>query len=148
MCLASLSLDDAHDLHRVVVDVLANDRALADYLTAEVLSRLPEDAREFMLSTYVVDAGCRDLADRLTGRNVAVARLPAGSLTWGGGATRSTWLSPPMTPRWPALTKHRRRWKAEALIPTIGASTLSGRSRCSTGHALPLTRVGQPPATC
>jgi LuxR family maltose regulon positive regulatory protein len=75
MRLAALSLDENHDPDGFVVDFLANDRGVADYLTAEVLSRLPADARAFMLSTSVVDAVCGDLAYRLTGRSDAAALL-------------------------------------------------------------------------
>jgi LuxR family maltose regulon positive regulatory protein len=68
MQLAALSMAST-DPADFVADFLADDRAVRDYLTEEVLARLPRAWREFMICTSVVDSICGDLANRLTGRS-------------------------------------------------------------------------------
>jgi LuxR family maltose regulon positive regulatory protein len=68
--LAALTLqrctDDA-ERSRAVADFAGDSRAVADYLVAEVLDRLPEDLRRFLLQTSVVERVDAGLAERLTG---------------------------------------------------------------------------------
>ncbi len=68
--LAALSLqrctDDA-ERAQVVTDFAGDSRAVADYLVAEVLDRLPEDLRRFLLLTSVVERVDAGLAEQLTG---------------------------------------------------------------------------------
>jgi LuxR family maltose regulon positive regulatory protein len=68
--LAALSLqrctDDA-ERARAVADFAGDNRAVADYLVAEVLDRLPEDLRRFLLQTSVVERVDAGLAEHLTG---------------------------------------------------------------------------------
>ncbi|MEJ2359602.1 MAG: LuxR C-terminal-related transcriptional regulator [Deinococcales bacterium] len=73
--LAALSIGSSEDSAEFVADFLANDRVVEEYLTAEVLARVPDAWREFMLSTSVVDSVCGDLANRLTGRDDGGAML-------------------------------------------------------------------------
>ncbi len=68
MRLAALSLRGHSEPGRFLVEFAGTDRAVADYLIAEVLARLPEDSREFMLRTCLVDELSPELADALTGR--------------------------------------------------------------------------------
>ncbi len=68
MRLAALSLRGHSDPGRFLADFAGTDRAVADYLIAEVLARLPKDSREFMLRTSLVDELNPELADALTGR--------------------------------------------------------------------------------
>ncbi|GIJ72621.1 LuxR C-terminal-related transcriptional regulator [Virgisporangium ochraceum] len=49
------------------IDDLAGDHGVADYLTREVLARLPPDVRTFLTRTSVLDEVCADLATALTG---------------------------------------------------------------------------------
>ncbi len=65
--LAALSLRGHPEPARFLAEFAGTDRAVADYLIAEVLARLPEDNREFMLHTCLVDAVSPELADALTG---------------------------------------------------------------------------------
>ena len=67
MRLAALSLRGHPEPARFLAEFAGTDRAVADYLIAEVLARLPEDNREFMLHTCLVDAVSPELADALTG---------------------------------------------------------------------------------
>ena len=68
--LAALTLqrctDDA-ERARAVSDFAGDSRAVADYLVAEVLDRLPEDLRRFLLQTSVVERVDAGLAEHLTG---------------------------------------------------------------------------------
>ncbi len=65
--LAALSLRGHPEPGRFLAEFAGTDRAVADYLIAEVLARLPQDTREFMLRTCLVDAVSPELADALTG---------------------------------------------------------------------------------
>ncbi len=65
--LAALSLRGHPEPGRFLAEFAGTDRAVADYLIAEVLARLPVDNREFMLHTCLVDAVSPELADALTG---------------------------------------------------------------------------------
>ncbi|HXB65232.1 MAG TPA: LuxR C-terminal-related transcriptional regulator [Solirubrobacteraceae bacterium] len=67
VCMAALSLREHPEPARFLADFAGTDRAVADYLIAEVLARLPAPTREFMLHTCVVDAVSPELADALTG---------------------------------------------------------------------------------
>jgi LuxR family maltose regulon positive regulatory protein len=68
MRLAALSLRGHSAPGRFLAEFAGTDRAVADYLIAEVLARLPEDSRDFMLRTCLVDELSAELADALTGR--------------------------------------------------------------------------------
>jgi LuxR family transcriptional regulator, maltose regulon positive regulatory protein len=65
--LAALSLEGQADPHHFVTQLAGEDRTIADYLTGEVLERQPEELRDFLLRTCVVDELSGDLADALTG---------------------------------------------------------------------------------
>ena len=68
--LAALTLQrctDNAERARAVADFAGDSRAVADYLVAEVLDRLPEDLRRFLLQTSVVERVDAGLAEHLTG---------------------------------------------------------------------------------
>ena len=68
--LAALTLQrctDDDERARAVSDFAGDSRAVADYLVAEVLDRLPEDLRRFLLLTSVVERVDAGLAEHLTG---------------------------------------------------------------------------------
>ncbi len=65
--LAALSLQGRDDPERFVSRFAGDDRAVGDYLLAEVLDRQPPALRAFLLRTSIVDRVCGDLADALTG---------------------------------------------------------------------------------
>jgi LuxR family maltose regulon positive regulatory protein len=52
-----------------------DDRAVADYLASEVLDSLPEETRDFLVATSVVDRICGGLADAITGEDTGAATL-------------------------------------------------------------------------
>ena len=65
--IAALSARGERDMETFVETFAGDDRALADYLVAEVLGRQPQRLRDFLLRTSVVDRLGPDLADALTG---------------------------------------------------------------------------------
>ena len=65
--LAGLSLRGEADPDAFVAEFAGDDRAIADYLTGEVLAGLPPATRELLLCTSIAGRICGDLADALTG---------------------------------------------------------------------------------
>ncbi len=65
--LAGISLRGEADPAAVVAEFAGDDRAIADYLTGEVLAGLPAPTRELLLRTSIVGRVCGSLADALTG---------------------------------------------------------------------------------
>lgn len=66
--LAAVSLRGHPQPARFLADFSGNDRAVADYLVAEVLARVGSEQREFLLRSSVVETISPPLADALTGR--------------------------------------------------------------------------------
>lgn len=73
--LAALSLHGHPEPTRFLAEFAGTDRAIADYLISEVLTRMPEDRREFMLRTCLVDTVNPELADVLTEREGGTVTL-------------------------------------------------------------------------
>jgi LuxR family transcriptional regulator, maltose regulon positive regulatory protein len=67
--LAALSLQDHPDPGEFLAQFSGSSRTVADYLLEEILGRLPEEARAFLLHTSVVEQLSGELADALTGRS-------------------------------------------------------------------------------
>src|SRR3954470_10541160 len=67
--LAALSLQGRSDPEHFVSRFAGDDRAVGDYLLAEVLDRQSPELRDFLLRTSIVDRVCGDLADALTGES-------------------------------------------------------------------------------
>ena len=65
--LAGLSLRGEADPDAFVAEFAGDDRAIADYLTGEVLAGLPAPTRELLLRTSIAGRICGSLADALTG---------------------------------------------------------------------------------
>ncbi len=73
--LAALSLADTKDRHAAVTSFAGDQRAVADYLFAEVLRQQPAELREFLLATCVPEELNAELAQHLSGRADAGAVL-------------------------------------------------------------------------
>lgn len=69
--LAALALSESADHTATIDSFVETDRAVADYLVGEVLSKLPADVQEFLLRTSVCEALTVELASELTGRDDA-----------------------------------------------------------------------------
>ena len=65
--LAGLSLRSEPDRDAFIAEFAGDDRAVADYLTGEVLADLPAVPRELLLRTSILERVCGELADALTG---------------------------------------------------------------------------------
>jgi LuxR family transcriptional regulator, maltose regulon positive regulatory protein len=92
--LAGLALAGEADAEAFVAGFAGDDRAVADYLTGEVLEGQPAATREFLLRTSVVDRLCGALADALCG-------AANGAFTLDRLARSGMFLSP---------LDRRRRW--------------------------------------
>jgi LuxR family maltose regulon positive regulatory protein len=66
--LAALSLQDHPDPEGFIAGFAGTSRVVADFLLEEVLGRLPEQDRTFLLHTSVVERVSGELANALTGR--------------------------------------------------------------------------------
>jgi len=66
--LAAISLADHPDPERFVAQFSGNDRTVAEYLIAEMLERQPDDVKDLLLRTSLLDRVNGELADLLTGR--------------------------------------------------------------------------------
>ena len=67
--LAALSLRGRSDVSDFIARFAGDDRYLVDYLVEEVLAHQPEQVREFLLQTAVLDRLAGPLCDALTGRD-------------------------------------------------------------------------------
>jgi LuxR family maltose regulon positive regulatory protein len=67
--LAALSLADHPDPERFVAEFSGSDRAVAEYLIAEMLERQSADVQDLLLRTSLLDRVNGELADMLTGRS-------------------------------------------------------------------------------
>jgi LuxR family maltose regulon positive regulatory protein len=66
--LAVISLNDHADPERFVAEFSGTDRAIGEYLMAEMLERQPSEVQSMLLRTSLVDRMNGDLADLLAGR--------------------------------------------------------------------------------
>jgi LuxR family transcriptional regulator, maltose regulon positive regulatory protein len=73
--MVALSLERVEDPQGFVEDFDGDDRSVADYLSGEVLARMPEDVVDFLLRTCVAEELNDDLAAELSGRPDAGALL-------------------------------------------------------------------------
>jgi LuxR family transcriptional regulator, maltose regulon positive regulatory protein len=67
--LAALSMRDREDVSGFVETFSGSNRDVLDFLAEEVLDRQPEEVREFLLNTSVLERMSAPLCDALTGRN-------------------------------------------------------------------------------
>lgn len=73
--LAALSLQGCADTHRFITSLTGNHHYIVDYLTEEVLQRLPAEVERFLLQTAVLDRLCAPLCDAVTEQSDAQDRL-------------------------------------------------------------------------
>ena len=66
--LAAISLAGHPDPERFVAEFSGSDRTVAEYLLAEMLDRQPDDVKDLLLRTSLLDRVNGELADLLTGR--------------------------------------------------------------------------------
>ena len=73
--LAALSLQGREDVAGFIAGFAGDDRYVVDYLVEEVLGRQPDDVRDFLLQTSVLDRLSGPLCDAVTGRRGGKAML-------------------------------------------------------------------------
>ena len=81
--LAALSMQGREDVAAFIAGFAGDDRYIVDYLAEEVLNRQPEDVRQFLLETSVLDRLTGPLCDAVTGQiggKAMLARLERGNL--------------------------------------------------------------------
>jgi LuxR family transcriptional regulator, maltose regulon positive regulatory protein len=66
--LAAIALTDRPDPERFVAEFSGSNRTVAEYLLAEMLERQPDDVRDLLLRTSLLDRVNGELADLLTGQ--------------------------------------------------------------------------------
>jgi LuxR family transcriptional regulator, maltose regulon positive regulatory protein len=74
---AALSLRGQSDVAGVVAMFSGSHRYVLDYLTEEVLERQPEQVRQFLLETSIMERLCGPLCDAVTGRTYGQPMLEA-----------------------------------------------------------------------
>jgi LuxR family transcriptional regulator, maltose regulon positive regulatory protein len=67
--LAAISLAGHPDAERFVAEFSGSERTVAEYLIAEMLERQPDDVKDLLLRTSLLDRVNGELADLLTGRS-------------------------------------------------------------------------------
>ncbi|MEA2602916.1 MAG: hypothetical protein QOF89_3908 [Acidobacteriota bacterium] len=75
--MAALSLQGRRDAAAFIAQFTGSHRFVLDYLTDEVLSRLPESTRDFLLRTSILERLCGPLADAVRGGEADEDRTPA-----------------------------------------------------------------------
>ncbi len=73
--LAALSLQSHQDVHGFIQEFAGDHRYIVDYLVEEVLRRQPEDIRNFLLETSILDRLNGPLCDAVTSQLESKARL-------------------------------------------------------------------------
>ena len=74
--LAGLSLQGQVDAHAIVEKLAGDDRQIGEYLH-DVLAEQPDDRREFLLKTSILERLCPSLCDAVTGGTDAAEQLRA-----------------------------------------------------------------------
>jgi LuxR family transcriptional regulator, maltose regulon positive regulatory protein len=76
MRLAAISMDGHDDPDQFVKELVTEDSAVTGYLVDEVLAAQPEQIREFLLRTSILDRISEGVADELAGDGQAAGILP------------------------------------------------------------------------
>ena len=163
--LAALSLAAHPDPERFVADFSGTDRAVAEYLLAEMLDRQPGDVQDLLLRTCLLDRVNGELADLLTGRpgserilleledaNAFVVSLDP-QRTWFRyhhlfGDLLRLELRRTLPDQVPALHRRAAEWLSEhgqvvdAIRHTQAAGDWSDASRLLAGHSFSLMLDG------
>jgi LuxR family transcriptional regulator, maltose regulon positive regulatory protein len=73
--LAALSLQDRPDVDAFIKDFAGDNRHVVDYLTTEILNRLPERVRRFLVRTSILEKFSSSLCDEVVGEEGSAAIL-------------------------------------------------------------------------
>jgi LuxR family maltose regulon positive regulatory protein len=75
--LAALSMQGREDVHGFIQAFAGDHRYVVDYLVEEVLQHQPQDVRNFLLQTSILDRLSGSLCDAVTSQGASSARLEA-----------------------------------------------------------------------
>ena len=160
--LAVISLSDHPDPERFVAEFSGGDRAVGEYLLAEMLERQPSEVQSMLLRTSLVDRINGELADVLAGRSGSEQMLleleEANAFVVSLDAQR-TWfryhqlladflrleLRRTLADEVPELHRRAARWFADHGDVVDGRATHArGRrlARCRAASRRPLVQVG------
>ena len=166
--LAALSLADHADPERFVAEFSGSARTVAAYLLAEVLDRQPDDVRDLLLRTSILDRVNSELADVLTGRpgseRILLGLEDANAFVESFDPTR-TWfryhqmfgdllrleLRRTLSAEMPALHRRAAAWfgahgqVVAAIRHCQAAGDWSDAARLLADHSFALTMDGQEP---
>ena len=164
--LAAISLAGHPDPERFVAQFSGSDRTVAEYLIAEMLDRQPDDAKDLLLRTSLLDRVNGELADVLTGRSgserILLELEDANALVVSLDPER-TWfryhhlfgdllrleLRRTLPEEVPALHRLAAEWLiqhgqvVEAIRHTQAAGEWPGAARLLADHSFSLTLDGQ-----
>jgi LuxR family maltose regulon positive regulatory protein len=164
--LAVISLNGHPDPERFVAEFSGTDRAIGEYLMAEMLERQPSEVQSMLLRTSLVDRMNGELADLLAGRSGSEQMLleleEANAFVVSLDAQR-TWfryhqlladflrleLRRTMAEEVPDLHRRAARWFAdygdvvEAVRHTLAAGDWPDAARLLADHSFSLTLDGQ-----
>jgi LuxR family transcriptional regulator, maltose regulon positive regulatory protein len=164
--LAAVSLADHPDPERFVAEFSGSERAVAEYLIAEMLERQPSDVQDLLLRTSLLDRVNGELADLLTGNpgseRILLALEDANAFVESLNSER-TWfryhhlftdllrleLRRKLPEEIPALHRRAAGWFAqhdqvtEAIRHTQAAGDWPTAARLLADHSLSLTLNGQ-----
>jgi LuxR family transcriptional regulator, maltose regulon positive regulatory protein len=164
--LAAISLAGHPDPERFVAEFSGSDRTVAEYLIAEMLERQPDDVKDLLLRTSLLDRVNGELADRLTGRpgseRTLLALEDANAFVVSLDAER-TWfryhhlfgdllrleLRRALPEDVPALHRRAAEWftqhgqVADAIRHTQAAGDWPGAARLLADHSFSLALDGQ-----
>jgi LuxR family maltose regulon positive regulatory protein len=97
--LAVISLSGHPHPERFVIEFSGTDRAIGEYLMAEMLERQPSDVQSMLLRTSLVDRMNGELADLLAGLGADAARTRGGQRIRGLARRPADLVSLPPAPR-------------------------------------------------
>ncbi|WP_369185037.1 LuxR C-terminal-related transcriptional regulator [Streptomyces sp. Y1] len=164
--LAALSLRGHPDPSGFVAGFRGDNRPVADYLFAEIMTRLPAALQEFLMDTSVCQYLTADLADRLTGRTDAaevLAGLRRSNILVTGLGADDRWLryhsmltdylrtelARRRSARLPELHRRAAAWHTEqgllpeALEHAVAAGDLDGAAGLLDRHGVSMVIAGQ-----